>query len=160
MSIRCLKSNGQRGNALVEFALAAVLLSTVFTGTFQYGYTFYVYNSLVTSVRDATRYASLRGLANNSDMTTPTAFVTDVQNMAVFGTTSPAVGAKPIAPGLSPSNIVVSVAFIAGPTPRQVTVGITGYSVDAIFQTYTFNGKPKLTMPYLGSYCSGGTACP
>ena len=160
MSNRRSKSNRQRGNAMVEFALASVLLTTLFTATFQFGYTFYVYNSLVTAMRDATRYASLRALANNNDSTVPAAFAADVKNMAIFGTITPLSNAQPIAPGLATSNIIVAVQFDAANSPRGVTVKINNYSLDAIFRTFTFNGKPALTMPYLGSYCSGGTTCP
>ena len=55
----------ERGSAFVEFALSSILLTSIFTGTFQFGYTFYVYNSLVTAVSAATRYASLRALTND-----------------------------------------------------------------------------------------------
>ncbi|MEO8131644.1 MAG: hypothetical protein ABI822_31410, partial [Bryobacteraceae bacterium] len=60
----------------------------------------------------------------------------------------------------STANIIVSVQFDAARVPRKVTVNVNNYSLDAIFRTFTFNGKPALTMPYLGSYCSGGTSCP
>ena len=41
----------QRGNALVEFALAFGFLFPVITGTFQFGYAFFVYNELQNAVR-------------------------------------------------------------------------------------------------------------
>ena len=45
---------------MVEFALASVILIPTFVGTFQFGYTFYVYNLLCTQVRAGARYASTR----------------------------------------------------------------------------------------------------
>jgi Flp pilus assembly protein TadG len=163
MSNRRSKSKGRRGNAMVEFAIASVLLTTLFTGTFQFGYSFYVYNSLVTAVRDATRYASVRELWKNSnDRTVPDQFRTDVQNMAVFGTTTPQSTDQPIAPGLATSNVAVAVQYTPAPAnkPITVTISVNNYSLDAIFRTFTFNGKPALTMPYLGIYCSTGPTCP
>ena len=155
----------ERGSAFVEFALSAILLTSIFTGTFQFGYTFYVYNSLVTAVSAATRYASLRALTNDNNQTVPTSFSDDVKNMAVYGTTTPSDSPTPIAPGLSTSNIAVSVRFAGTsgtPTnrPVEVTVKVTGYQVNAIFRTFTFSDKPSTTIPYFGNYCSEAATCP
>src|SRR5439155_7962176 len=53
-----LRSRG--GNAMVEFALASSLLIPIFLGTFQFGYTFYVYNLLSSQMRAGSRYASMK----------------------------------------------------------------------------------------------------
>ena len=50
----------RRGNALVEFAIASTVLIPIFVGTFQFGYSFYVYNLISTQIRSGARYASLR----------------------------------------------------------------------------------------------------
>ena len=90
----------------------------------------------------------------DSITTTPTqAFLTDVQNMAVYGTTTPANGAKPVVQGLLLSNVAVTpTGGLAGTltAPTQITVAITGYTVDAVFGTWNLNGKPNATFPYVG----------
>ena len=48
------------GNALIEFALAFGFLFPVLTGTFQFGYAFFVYNELQTAVREGARYAAFK----------------------------------------------------------------------------------------------------
>jgi Flp pilus assembly protein TadG len=165
MSVDTCKSKRERGSVFVEFALSAILLTSIFTGTFQFGYTFYVYNSLVTAVSAATRYASLHALTNSNDQTVPTSFSNDVKNIAVYGTATPSESQTPIAPGLSTSNIDVSVRFAgaAGTStnrPVEVTVSVTGYQLNSIFRTFTFTGKPATTIPYFGSYCSEVATCP
>lgn len=40
------RKRSQRGNAMLEFALAFSIIVPVFLSTFQFGYTFYVYNLL------------------------------------------------------------------------------------------------------------------
>ena len=45
---------------MVEFALGSSLLVAAFTGTFQFGYTFYVYNNIETAVNNGAKYAALR----------------------------------------------------------------------------------------------------
>ena len=153
----------RRGSAMVEFAISAVVLMAVFTGTFQFGYTFYVYNRLIMGVSAATRYASQKSLTNDNDTSVPSSFSTDVKNMAVYGTASPDAGDPPIAPGLSPANVEVTVSFVGAGTPQNrpstVRVRIINYQVNAVFRTFTFTNRPSLTMPYLGSYCSEAVTC-
>ena len=55
-----LRSTRRRGNALIELALATALMVPILIGTFEFGYTFYVYNLLSTQVRGGSRYASFR----------------------------------------------------------------------------------------------------
>ena len=50
-------SKRERGNALIEFALSFFLLFAMFAGIFQFAYSFYVYNALVTAVREGARRA-------------------------------------------------------------------------------------------------------
>src|SRR5690349_6943876 len=83
----------ERGEALIEFALSFFLIFAIFSGIFQFGYTFYVYNSLVNAVREGARYASIKPY--DSTTTTPSsAFQTAVQNMVVYGDANPANGVR------------------------------------------------------------------
>jgi Flp pilus assembly protein TadG len=148
---------------MLEFALSALLLTSVFTGTFQFGYTFYVYNKLVTGVTTGARYASLHALTNDNNQTVPASFTTDVKNMVVYGTPTPGASATAVAPGLSTANVSVVVGFTGAGTPSnrptEVTVQIVNYQVNAVFKLFTFTNKPSLTMPYFGSYCPEVATC-
>lgn len=136
----------EEGSILVEFALSVFLMVTVFAGVFQFGYTFYAYNTLVNSVREGSRYASLKPY-DSATGTPSTAFQTAVQNFVVYG--DPNGGTVPVVRGLSTSNVNLSIAM-SGAAPVSVTVSITGFSLDAVFQTVTLSGKPSCTFPYLG----------
>src|SRR5258708_10335398 len=130
----------------VEKSVEGVLVP-VFAGTFQFGYTFYIYNNLDTAIRGGARYASLRGY--NSPTSTPsTGFLTAVQNMVVYGNS--AGTGNPIAPGLTTANVQV-LPVMKGVIPQAMTVQITGYTVDAIFTKFTFTGKPSTTFRYTGT---------
>ena len=50
----------QKGHAMLELAISAGVLVTCLAGTFQFGYTFYVYNQLVSAVGNGARYAAQR----------------------------------------------------------------------------------------------------
>ena len=55
-----MKLNRQSGHAMIELAVSAAVMVTCIAGTFQFGYTFYVYNQLVTAVGNGGRYAAVR----------------------------------------------------------------------------------------------------
>jgi Flp pilus assembly protein TadG len=141
------KFRSRRGNAMLEFALAAGILVPAFAGTFQYGYTFYVYNNLGSAVRDGARYAS--NLSYDSSSSTPSdAFSTAVKNTVVYGNS--AGTGSPVVSGLTTSHVQV-LPTMNGAIPKTMTVRITGFSVNAIFGTTTFTGKPSTTFNYTGT---------
>jgi Flp pilus assembly protein TadG len=150
---------------MVEFAVCATVLTTMFTGVFRFGYEMYVYNELVSAVRAGTRYASLADVTNDGNScSTPNAFATAVRNMVVYGDT--AGGATPVAPNLTTGAVAVAVncsgSGNAAAVPTSVTVNISSYTIDAIVASWTVTGKPALTMPYFGQYCStngGANTC-
>ena len=138
---------GRKGNAMIEFAIATGILVPAFIGTFQFGYTFHVYNNLNSAVRGGARYASMQSY--DSGTSTPSAsFTTAVQNMVVYGNS--AGTGNPVAPGLSTANVQV-LAVMKGAIPSSITVQVTGYTVDAVFRTFSFNGKPSTTFAYTGT---------
>lgn len=147
----------RRGSAMVEFALCATLLTTMFTGVFRFGYQMYVYNELVSGVRSGVRYASLAEVNNSgSSCAAHSAYTTAVQNMVVYGST--AAGSDAIAPNLTTGavNVVVNCSGSgnAAAIPTSVTVSINSYTIDAVVASWTVSGKPAMTMPYFGKYCS------
>src|SRR6266446_6420076 len=115
----------RRGNAMIEFALASFVLIPLFVGTFQFGYTFYVYNLLCTQMRAGARYASLKTFKclNSSEITD---FKTSVKNMVMYG--NPDGTGTLIEPGLTAAQIDVEVKSSAGAdasatvVPSYVTV--------------------------------------
>ncbi len=140
------------GSALLEFGISFALLMSVFTGTFQWGWTFYQYNVIKTAVNAGARYASLRPYDSTS--TNPSqCFQNAVQNMVVYG--DPSGGTKPVAPGLARSNVNVAAAFTNG-VPSSVTVSISGYSIQSVFASTPLTSKPKVTYVYQGIYSPFG----
>jgi hypothetical protein len=141
------RSGNRRGNAMLELAIATGILVPAFTGVFQFGYTFFVYNNLGSAVRGGARYASMRTYDSNS--ATPSAgFSTAVKNMVVYG--NPSGTGAPVAPGLTTAHVQV-LPNMKGPIPQSITVRIGGYTVNAIFKSTTFNAKPSTTFEYTGT---------
>lgn len=145
--IKVTNKPNQRGNAMVEFALGAGILVAVFTGVFEFGYAFYIYNNLIAAVDNGARYAAYRTYDSNT--TTPTAaFSAAVTNMVVYG--QPTAGTKAVAPALTAANVVLTPIF-TNSVPTGMQVSLSGYSLNALFKTFTLN-KPVATYPYLGVY--------
>lgn len=133
------------GSAVIEFALTFLLLWTLLAGAFRFGYSMYVYQSLVSAVAGAARYAA------RVDFDSPGhSFVTQIRNMAVFG--APLGGASPLAPGLTTANVNVTWTTDATGYPTGMTVSIVNYTLNAVFQTFTWNGKPSVTVHFAGRY--------
>ena len=144
------------GNVMLEFALGAGILVSAFVGTFQFGYTFLQYNNLQSAVARGARYASLIDYHSAND-TPSTDFQTAVQNMVLYG--SPSAGTTPVVPGLTASEVVVTVCGIATVcsgfgsalgVPQEITVSISGYTINSVFAQTTLSGKPAVTFAYQG----------
>jgi Flp pilus assembly protein TadG len=140
------RARHRRGNAILEFAIGSGVLVAVFTGTFQFGFTFLQYNNLQNAVARGARYASL--VPYDSATTAPSAaFQTAVQNMVVYG--SPTAGTTPALAGLTPGNANLTVTFTNG-IPSAMTVSISGYAINSVFATTTLTTKPQVTYAYQG----------
>ena len=106
----------QKGTAIVEFALILPLLLMLTMITTEFGRAIYQYNTIVKSVRNATRYLSLQ---------TPKTKITEAQNLVVFGNitgTGPA-----LVPGLTVAQVstIPPTWLETGSAPRINTVTIT-----------------------------------
>src|SRR5262245_53184614 len=154
MRQRCSTLNRRsvrRGTSMVEFAIAFPMLFAFFSGTFLFGYSFYIYNRLGSAVRNGARYAStLTYMSTNSTPTT--AFSDAVKNMVVYD--SPTGGTTPVLPGLTTSKVDVSVNWVSN-RPSAIKVAINGYTINAVIGSFTLTGKPFSVIPYHGRI--GGT---
>ncbi len=138
-----MKATSRRGNAILEFALGWAVLWMLFSGVYQFGYGFYVYNLAVTSVSNAAELGSRL----TYDVSHPASFTTALQNMVVYGQTT--AGSSAIVPGLSTDNVVVTV-HLDNSVPDYLTISLQDFTVDALFTTFTLNGKPRVTTAYMG----------
>jgi Flp pilus assembly protein TadG len=139
-----LNKKSERGNSLVEFALGFFLLWGLFSGVYQFGYAFYVYNTLLDAVNDAAQY----GARLDYDTGAPAAWANAVKNMVVYG--DAATGTKSLVPNFTISNASVSANLDSGGMPTNVTVAVTGYTINALFQSYSLTNKPRITARYYG----------
>ena len=84
----------QRGHAMIELAVSAGVMVACLAGTVQFGYTFYIYNQLVTAVGNGGRYAAMRTYRAASPRDIEKG-KTAIRNMVAYGDTRPAPNALP-----------------------------------------------------------------
>ena len=145
--MRAIQKKSEHGNAMLEFAIGWGVLWFVFSGVYQFGYAFYVYNVLLTQVANAAELGSKLSYNNVS----PDTYTTALQNMVVYGDET-STGLNPVVPGLGTGN--VSVVLNNATFPQDVTITITGYTIDAFFTKFALNNKPRATAAYYGQVSS------
>jgi hypothetical protein len=140
----------QSGHALLELAICAGVLVMFLAGIFQFGYTFYLYNRLVTVVGNGARYAAQRTYraASQQDIEHGNAAI---RNMVVYGDPQPTPESQPLLPNLNARQVEVSWVK-AGGAPSAVDLTVRNYRVDAVFRSFTFDGRPSVEFPYVGRY--------
>jgi Flp pilus assembly protein TadG len=141
----------QRGHAMIELAVSAALMVACLSGTVQFGYTFYIYNQLVTAVGNGGRYAALRTYraATPRDLEKGKAAI---RNLVVYGDARPEPGAIPQVANLKPEQVRVDWVLDESNRPAAVNVAIADYTVDAVFGMFRFTGRPAVEYPYVGRY--------
>lgn len=143
-----VKRNRRRGNSIVEFAISLPFLVAVVAGVFQFGYTFFIYNSLRNSVHAGARFASVA----DYEVGTST-FENQVKNVVVYGTPAPTPDTPILVPGLTKSEVAVTPNSVDGiGIPRSITVSINGYDIPSIWRQTRLEGKPQATFPYMGQF--------
>ena len=134
----------QRGVAAVEFALVLPVLLLLMFITTEFGRALFEYDTVTKSVRSAARYLSTQ--TPGTGPTCPTA----VQNLLVYGYTSPPAGAQPVAPGLATATLQCNWQDTASPPIiKTVTVTVAGYSFTSLFRTaYGTTFTSSGTLPF------------
>jgi hypothetical protein len=140
----------QRGHAMIELALSAGVMVSCLAGTFQFGYTFYIYNQLVTAVGNGGRYAAMRTYRAGSEVDLEKGRAA-IRNMVVYGDAKPN-DLTPVVVNLHPDQVEVEWVKDKAGAPTAIHVAIRKYPVNAIFKTIYLDGRPGVEFPFLGRY--------
>ena len=139
----------QKGAATIEFSFLIAPLLLMLFGVTEYGRAIYQYNTLVKSVRDATRYLSTVQAGSGYAV---------AQCLAVYGTSN--CSGSPLAPGLTTDMVSICDASISScqathqsqttgsGTVNLVTVTVSGYQFHSLINFPLGDvtvGAPNLT---------------
>ncbi len=148
-----MRRRNQNGHAMIELAVCAGVMVSCLAGTFQFGYTFYVYNQLVTAVGNGGRYAAMRTYRGASDADLEKARAA-IRNMVVYGDARP-TDLQPVVMNLRPDQVEVEWVMDKTGVPTAVHVAIRNYPVNAVFKTISLEGRPGVEFPFVGRYAPG-----
>lgn len=136
---RCKNSRtGERGAALVEFAIGATVFLTVMFAVIEFGRALWTHNALADAARRGARYA----------INQPASNISAVKNVVVYG--NPAGGTQPVVNDLKVTNINVQYANY-GLGQGTVSVSITNYE----FQFVVPIIGVKISMPNYNTTLTG-----
>jgi Flp pilus assembly protein TadG len=153
MKSRAVRGRREQGHAMIELAFSAGVMIACLAGTFQFGYTFYVYDELVSAVGNGARYAASRTYRAATPEDIEKGNVA-IRNLVVYGNSKPATDAAPLAPNLKPENVVVAWVMDAKGMPAAVDVSIAKYTVGAMFGSLTIDHRPMAEFPFVGGYAA------
>lgn len=139
----------ERGLQLVEVAIVIPVFLMLFGGVAEFGRYFYEYTTLAKATRSGTRYLTTAVVNGTEDAA--------AKNIVVYG--NPTGSGSPILSGLSPTNVVITRQGGTPVLPQTVTVQISGYKHQPIFDlakltkitalSMNVDIKPSVTMRYL-----------
>ncbi len=132
-----------RGGTLIEFAVVATVFFMMLVGIVAAGNLYYTHNALVEATRRGARYAVMN----------PTGSTTNVKNVVVYGTPTPAQGATSLIYNLQPTNVTVTYTGL-NVAQGTVTVTIDNYTFPFVLPTRT----TSVTMPQYRTTLTGESA--
>ena len=139
------------GVQLIEAAIVIPILLVLFAAVAEFGRYFYEYTTVAKAARVGARYLASKSVTSTID------YEATAKNIVVYG--NEAGTGSPVLSGLTVDN--VSVTYQGGTTgvPATVTVGITGFEHESLFNlggllnndslSLDVEVKPSVTMRYL-----------
>lgn len=141
----------EQGVQLLELAIVIPILLVMFAGIAEFGRYFYEYTTLAKASRIGARYLASRSVTSSTN------YQAIAKNLIVYGNTTGT--GSPVLDGLTTDNVTVTYAGGTTGLPDTVTVTITGYEHDPLFDlgallnndalSLAIEVKPSVTMRYL-----------
>ena len=126
----------ERGVQLVELAIVLPIFILLFGATAEFGRYFYEYTTLAKSARVGARYLATAAVNSTEDTT--------AKNIVVYGNS--AGTGSPILSGLSTTNVTITRSGGVPVLPETVTVQITGFKHQPVFDLGLITKTPTLSM--------------
>ncbi|HYO63035.1 MAG TPA: TadE family protein [Pyrinomonadaceae bacterium] len=136
----------ERGAALLEFTIGAVVFMTAVFAVLEFGRLLWTHNALTDAARRGARYAVNHGKSS--------AEIANAQKVAVYGTATPAGDDRPLVNGLNPSHIKVTHSGSYNVGEGTVTVVVENYQFNFVVPIVGRN----ITMPSYRTTLTGENA--
>ena len=125
-----------RGIQLVELAIVLPVIFLLFAATAEFGRYFYEYTTLAKAARIGARYLSANAVKSSYDAT--------ARNLVVYG--NEAGTGSPILTDLTTTNVVITRQGGVTAIPETVTVQISGFKHQPVFDLGAMLNNPSLSL--------------
>ena len=137
---------GERGAALLEFTIGAVVFMTAVFAVLEFGRLLWVHNALTDAARRGARYAINHDRSGTD--------IANAQKVAVYGTATPAADARPLVNELNTGQVKVNHSSSYGVGQGSVSVTIEGYRFNFVVPIV----GTTITMPTYRTTLTGESA--
>jgi hypothetical protein len=144
---------GERGAALLEFAIGATVFMTVLFGVLQFGVLLWTHNALTDAARRGARYAVNQCDPADGSCANSSTSIDRTKNVVVYGTPNPPASAQPVVRGLTTNNVQVTYSGF-GVNAGSVTVQIVNYDFSFVVPFF----GTTLRMPAYSTTLTGENA--
>ena len=153
---RYRSKRAESGAQLVELAIVLPIFLMLLAAVAEFGLYFYTYTTLAKATRVAARYISSKPYKPND--TGPNNSIAQAKRLAVCGRTDMCSAGSEIISGFTTSNVSITTTGGAGFFPETITVQISGFNYQPLFDLSRFAGgqswqnvsvAPSTTMRYL-----------
>jgi Flp pilus assembly protein TadG len=118
------KRRGERGAALLEFTIGAVVFMTAVFAVLEFGRLLWTHNALTDAARRGARYAINHEASGTQ--------IEKARKVAVYGTDEPGEGARPLVNELTTTHVKVAHSSTYGVGQGSVSVTIEGYEFNFV----------------------------
>lgn len=146
----------EHGTQMVELAIVMPILLVLFAVAGEMGRLYFMNTTLAKGTRLAARYLTTVPLNTNANILL---YYANAKNLAVYGKIAPGINDKPIVPGLTSNNVLITATGGTSIIPQFVTVKIIGtnfsplLNLGGLINNSTFSLAvpltPSTTMRYL-----------
>lgn len=143
--------DSERGAAMIEFAISAIVLFTLVFGTIAVAMGFYTYEVINQYARDASRYAIVHGAGCNSPANgncsigvgdnyyTPQGGGTETPGTAPADTRLTSYLNNELFPGINGTQLAVTTAYAPGPGAASCSIANCNGAGDQVTVTVSYN---------------------
>lgn len=141
----------EHGTSMIELAIVLPVMLLLMVSIAEFGRFFYTYATLAKATRAGARYMSAQPYTCGT-------YATQAKNLVLCGSTICGGGAASVVQGLTIGNVDITASPNGVPVPDKVTVSITGYNFQTVFNIGALTGgsvdlnipvAPSTTMQYL-----------
>ena len=150
------RARTEHGVQMVEMAICMPLLLALFAVAGEMGRLYFMNTTLAKSTRLAARYLTTVPLNTSDNIML---YYTNAKNLAAYGKIAPSNNDKPIVPGLTSNNVLITTTGGTSILPQFITVTITGMTFTPLLNlgplikspnfSLTVPLSPSTTMRYL-----------